>query len=73
MIYEESIAVVEKSSSLLAFNSLPNDFENFTSYGSLTLPERVSCYQQSKKKSENNILLYRYKYYCINCINNIHN
>jgi len=49
MIYEESIAVVEKSSSLLAFNSLPNDFENFTSYGSLTLPERVSCYQQSKK------------------------
>ncbi|OUM56168.1 hypothetical protein PIROE2DRAFT_19348 [Piromyces sp. E2] len=49
MIYEESVAVVEKKSSLLGFTSLPNDFENFSSYGSLTLAERVSCYQKRKK------------------------
>jgi len=50
IIYEESVAALEKSSSLLSFKSLPNDLDNFSSYGTLKIEERISCYKKSKLK-----------------------
>ncbi|KAL6632186.1 hypothetical protein LY90DRAFT_505823 [Neocallimastix californiae] len=46
IIYEESVAALEKSSSLLSFKSLPNDLDNFSSYGTLKIEERISCYKK---------------------------
>ncbi|ORX64021.1 hypothetical protein BCR32DRAFT_287389 [Anaeromyces robustus] len=49
IIFEESVATLEKNSTLLIFKSLPNDMDNFSNFGSLTLEERISCYKNRKK------------------------